>query len=710
MEIRNFVREVLVKSKPYENMDKVIRLWEQKQYPDVVLVTSPSGQPVGILTAREFLNYVLAKRHQDRAPNNVAHWMNTTDWVRAPLDAWPEQVHSLSVNWVIPVDKNGQAVGVIQAKTLAELIADRYRTHAAYLENILDATHNAVIAIDKHGRVTFYNKMAEKLIWRKRDEVLGKPLSEVIIPQGLMDVVKTGKSQLAYKFTIEYSRGARTYITNRTPIFKDGEVVGAVGVFQDISEVESLAEELTVVKNMNAEFQTALEASYNGIIITDTEGRVTRANRSIANIFQVSPEALIGKTVQELVKEGVIPASLEHMLTGETSRKTLVLSILGHQFLVTRYPIISSNGQLSRILTTMYDLTELNQLQQQLMVMHESNMRYKQEIDELKSHLNRYKNTLVIKSKSMHQVFELVLQIGKVNSTVLICGETGVGKDVVARLIHNSGPRRPGPFVKINCGAIPENLLESELFGYEPGAFSGASREGKKGLFEIANNGTLFLDEISELPRPLQVKLLHALQEKEILRIGGVKPRKINVRVIAATNRDLKAMVEQGLFREDLYFRLNIIPIHIPPLRERKEEIIPLAHCFLKKFCEIHQVQKTFAPEVFEVFLRYGWPGNVRELENMVERLVVATPNPIVSVEDLPSELSEVFPRQEHAKVLIEGIMPLKTAVDELERQLIEKALNYCGSTYKAAKALQVNQSTIARKLRKFRHQQRLNA
>ncbi len=253
----------------------------------------------------------------------------------------------------------------------------------------------------------------------------------------------------------------------------------------------------------------------------------------------------------------------------------------------------------------------------------------------------------------------------------------------------------------MNCGAIPADLLESELFGYEKGAFTGANREGKIGMFELANNGTLFLDEVGDLPRDFQVKLLRAIQEREVMRVGGYKPRPINVRIIAATNRDLESLVREGRFREDLYFRLNVVPLQIPPLRERKEDIIPLAYNFKQKCSKQYKIKKNFAPEVYDTLLQYDWPGNVRELENIIERLMVTTPDQTITAGDISPYLFKDSARYS-PEVSVRGILPLKEAVQQVERQLILSALKQYGSTYKAAKVLKVDQSTVVRKSMKL--------
>ncbi|HHY97256.1 MAG TPA: sigma 54-interacting transcriptional regulator [Firmicutes bacterium] len=307
---------------------------------------------------------------------------------------------------------------------------------------------------------------------------------------------------------------------------------------------------------------------------------------------------------------------------------------------------------------------------------------------------------IVAYSQEMGKVLQVAERVVNVNATVLILGESGVGKEVVARFIHRMGNRRQGPFVKVNCGAIPETLLESELFGYETGAFTGAKRAGKPGLIELASSGTFFLDEICELPLNLQVKLLQVLQEKQVTRLGGTKPIQIDARIIAATNQDIHEMVRQGSFRADLFYRLNVVPIVIPPLRERKDDIIPLMYHFLDVCCRKYGVRKTVTDEVKEAFMAYDWPGNVRELENLVERLVIIAASDEIGIADLPSPFKSCPVNQ--PPVTVSDVVPLKDAVEEVERQIIQKAVSRYHSTYEIAEVLGINQSTVVRKIQKY--------
>lgn len=306
--------------------------------------------------------------------------------------------------------------------------------------------------------------------------------------------------------------------------------------------------------------------------------------------------------------------------------------------------------------------------------------------------------TIIANSESFRKVVELAQRVATFDgATVLILGESGTGKELVSELLVNNSPRKDMPYLQVNCGAIPENLIESELFGYEKGAFTGADNRGHKGLFEAANGGTVFLDEIGDLPLHMQVKLLRVLQQRKVTRVGGTEPIDINVRVIAATNKNLEQMVREGQFREDLYYRLNVVSVQIPPLRERKEDIVPLLNHFLTVVNQKYHTQKTIFPDTIDAFENYPWPGNVRELENVLENLVITTPGDEIRRENLPKKFwSE---NGEPAAVGMREILPLKVTVERVELAAIQHAIDQCGSVRKAAAALGVDPSTIVRKM-----------
>lgn len=316
-------------------------------------------------------------------------------------------------------------------------------------------------------------------------------------------------------------------------------------------------------------------------------------------------------------------------------------------------------------------------------------------------------------SPKMQEVISQVKKLAHTDATILIEGESGVGKEGIAQLIHLLSNRSKGPYIKLNCGAIPETLVESELFGYAPGAFTGAERGGKKGVFEEANGGTLFLDEVGELPIASQVKLLHVLQERTFKKIGETKTYSVDIRIVAATNRRLEEDVDAGRFRKDLYYRLCVLPIEIAPLRERKEDIEPLTLHFLSKFQNKYGVRKTVSASVIQAFLEYGWPGNVRQLEHVIERLVLLTEQAEIGYFELPKELRTVeYPLaieggvrtvpDSEKPIQINQIIPLKEATSFVEKELLRMARKISTSTYEIADMLGVDQSTVSRKLKMY--------
>ncbi len=311
---------------------------------------------------------------------------------------------------------------------------------------------------------------------------------------------------------------------------------------------------------------------------------------------------------------------------------------------------------------------------------------------------------IVIEDPKMEKVVRLALKAAKTVSNVFITGETGVGKEIIAEIIHRMGPRFNRTFLKVNCAAIPESLLESELFGYEKGAFTGAAREGKQGLIEAANGGTLFLDEINSLPMPLQAKLLRFLQNKEFFKIGGTRVQHADVRLLVAANCNVKELVNQSRFRQDLYYRLCVIPIQIPTLKERKKDIAPLSCHFLKHFCSLYNSSKELHPNVIPFFMQYEWPGNVRELEHLIEQLVVLVDEKVIDTKHLPQDMRPRNKKTElEIQVKVDNLIPLKEAQDLMEQEIFREALRQGGSVRQIANKLRIHHSTVVRKLQRYR-------
>ncbi|MDX9872017.1 MAG: sigma 54-interacting transcriptional regulator [Clostridia bacterium] len=448
----------------------------------------------------------------------------------------------------------------------------------------------------------------------------------------------------------------------------------------------------------SGELDSIIEAFSDGIYISDAYGNGLRVNKAYEQITGLTAGELVDQNLADIVAQGLINKSSVLKVLEKKQPVTFTQKYKdGKEMLVTSNPVFNKRGELVHVVTTVRDVTELSQLQKMLSESDERSKKYYQELVLLREQQLEMGH-IVAASQAMQAVVDLAKRAAQVDSTCLILGESGVGKDVIARLIHSNSTRSGQAFIKINCGAIPRELLEAELFGYEAGAFTGARKEGKPGMFELAHEGTLFLDEIGEMPLELQVKLLEVLQDMTIHRVGGTKSIHIDVRIVAATNRNIEEMVQKGRFREDLYYRLNIIPIEVPPLRERPEDILPLVEMILRQLNEKFARQTTLSSEVIQCLLSYHWPGNIRELRNIIERMLVMSREDLVGLEAVPRSLSR------QCEYLVRNLSSnkLKEVLEEVEKNLLLKTLAEKKSIRKAAEVLGIDHSTVCRKMQKY--------
>ncbi len=440
------------------------------------------------------------------------------------------------------------------------------------------------------------------------------------------------------------------------------------------------------------EFLYILDHSFDGIVLSDENEKIFYVNKALERLTGIDRKHFIGKTPGELRKEGMILLVKREQVSeelinivheGKTGLMAFITSTVfyykGNKYYFSNYREVS----------------ELSNLQSKLLQEAKvTSARYYAELTELRNALFRSEK-IVIKDLAMQKLTDNIKKIAPTDVTVCIKGESGAGKDVFAKLLHKMSNRAQQPFIHINCAAIPESLLESELFGYAKGAFTGALKYGKPGLLETADGGTAYLDEIGDLHLNLQAKLLKVLQDKEIYRIGGRKPMQLNVRIICATNQDLGKLIAEDKFREDLYYRINQIPITIPPLRERKEEIIHFANHFLQIFNQKYHTNKKFTLAVCRKLESYEWPGNIRELENLVERLVIITEKETITIADLPIQFRNSNAAETNGKT------KLKDILDEVEKEVLVKTIKNSGSR-KAAQILGIDYSTLKRKRKKY--------
>lgn len=454
----------------------------------------------------------------------------------------------------------------------------------------------------------------------------------------------------------------------------------------------------------SCELEDIIESSHDGFFITDGQGIILKVNSGWERICGLSREVMLGKCAQDFVDQRWYSESSVMAAIREKNTVTIMLEMLkgekvGQKIMATARPIWGENGEIKRVVANIRDITEILYLKQLLEKTQLLNERYAAEIEQVRLNQLSKNYDLIARSPLTIRVMEMVARVANFDVSVLITGESGVGKEVIVDSIHNHSQRSKGPLIKVNCGAIPENLLESELFGYDYGAFTGARKQGKPGMFELANEGTLFLDEIGDIPYSLQGKLLRALQNHEIMRIGSLKTTPVDVRIIAATNKNLEEMVKMGTFRDDLYYRLNVVSIEIPPLRERKEDIPIFVLHFLEKMNKKHHYKKRITPEVIDVLMLYSWPGNVRELENLIERMFIMAEDDEINMKHLPIQIkSQISPEA----ISVIGDSSFKTTIKQTEKQLFKQALLNHKSTREIAKAMKINQSTVVRKLKKY--------
>jgi len=496
------------------------------------------------------------------------------------------------------------------------------------------------------------------------------------------------------------------YKVGRLLVVDANEKIIGIVTHTDLSNnlVEKIAKEYRDLKNIKLsliELDSIIECSYDGIYITDGDANTIKVNNAYERITGLKKVDVIGKNMRDLERDGFISQSATLLVL--SSRKTTTIQqefSTGVKVLVSSTPIFDENKKIIMVVTNVRDVTQLNNLKELVQKNKEITQKYVSEIEEMRTQL--LNNTeIVAEDPKTIEIIQLSHRIAKVDTTILMLGETGVGKDEIAKYIHKVSNRNGQQFIKVNCGAVPISLIESEFFGYEKGAFTGASKEGKVGLFELASGGTIFLDEVGEIPMDMQVKLLRVLQEKEIVRVGGTKPLKIDVRVLAATNRDLEKMIVDGKFREDLYYRLNVVPLFIPPLRERKQDILPLINFFLKQLNKKYNFNKILVPEALNCLYEYSWPGNVRELKNIVERVVIMSEDDKITKSDLPISIIDLSGIEVVLNSFDEGIT-LKETLDGIEEKLIKRAFDKYGNVRAAAKSLGIDPSTFVRKRQKY--------
>lgn len=553
--------------------------------------------------------------------------------------------------------------------------------------DVLGSAGPGGVVVDAGGAVLY----AWGLVARLLDDAGSAGLSSALprLKTLLDDVLDSGSPSLR----LELDDAAIGCMAWAGTCFREGTVVGALAILLENGPVQQLTRELDAI----------IESSSDGLFVCDGTGRILHMNPASARINHVPPVKVIGRDYLDVAREGyvILPSAAL-----ESIKKREVVSLLqenryGLKLISTATPVFDDDGALIRVVVSEHDITEMDRLQRQLQEQQAIGDQFRDQFMELQQE-RLSAQPVIARSPVMVRALRQALKLSKVDSTVLILGESGVGKGLIAELIHQNSRRAGLPIIKINCGAIPETLVEAELFGYEKGAFTGAATS-KPGHLELADGGTLFLDEVAELPLASQVKLLRFMEDSQVMRLGGTRSRKVDVRILAAANRDLEQLVQEGLFRVDLFYRLSVIPLRVPALRERKECLVPLIRAYVDQFAERSGCTRRLTRAALDHLAGYPFPGNVRELMNVCERLVVMSDADLIDVSDLPeavvlgvggveSGLAGPWP----------GTMSMHQIVESVERAVLLQAGRRWRKQHEIAAALDMSQPTVARKLQKY--------
>lgn len=612
----------------------------------------------------------------------------------------------------LPIIKNGKIIGAVGkslfldmsgAKVMVQKMQENEKEFRALSEALIESPYMLYVIVDKDGYITNINRTYLEAYGLKKDQVIGRHIVEITPNSGLPETLKTGRFDEAIIWPIK----GRDTIMSRMPVIKDGKIIGAIAksLFLDMSGAKILMQKMQETeKEFQAIFEALIESPYMVYVIVDKEGTIIAMNQTYLEVLGLEKNQAVGKNILEITPPSLLP---EIIRTGRIDQAD-IFSIGGQDMIVTRLPIIKEGKIIGAIARSLFmDMSGAKILMKKLQEAKKELNIYKEEVRQTYRAKWMFED-IIGTSLAFGRLKSMAEQLSHTVSTILITGESGTGKELFAHAIHNSSNRSRHPFVRINCAALPENLLESELFGYEEGAFTGASKGGKPGKFELANGGTIFLDEIGDMPLTMQTKLLSVLQERMVERVGGTKPVYINVRVIAATNRNLEQLVAGGEFRQDLYYRLNVVRLNIPPLRDRINDIPDIVNTLINKINnKLGTKISKISYKTIELMQSYTWPGNIRELENLLERAInLADMNRenSITIKHFPVLVEEVYFKNEDADTYP---ATLGDAIEQLERRIIYQALERSnGNKVQTAKLLGIHTSALYRKLEKYRFYQ----
>lgn len=656
-----------------------------------VAVVNHEGCLLGVLESLDILDCLACQVFNPLAP--VKSLIRQPERIVYEEDGLIQNIdHIINRGWAsaFVTNREDHLQGELRLAHITKATREMLRDLDYFISRIIGSVHNGILAIDSQGRIVFYNPSAEKTLSFQEKEVMGQHIKKFFPDSLTYQALETGQELRGIR--VQFG-DVNTYADFLPIMLGEEKLLGAVAILKDVTELDAVTHRLSTNEKLMATLEAVVENSYEGMIVIDDHERIILMNQFFLDVMGLKSQDVIGKHIQEISPDSKLPQTLKTGLAqfGEAWH------VGGRDFVIMRVPIERDGKVVGAIGKTLFKNMEIAKMfAKKVMRLEENLAYYKEELG--KFHSPRFAfDDIIGESPIMKKAKSLANRAAQTTSTILVLGESGTGKEVFARAIHESSIRNKGPCIKVNCAALPENLLESELFGYAEGAFTGARKGGKPGKFELADKGTIFLDEIGDMTLAMQAKLLRVLQEREVERLGGTEPIKIDVRIIAATHRDLHQMVMEHKFRLDLYYRLNVLTIELPPLRERREDIGPISKALIRKINNrLATLIHGLTPESLSALCSYEWPGNIRELENILERAMVSCDEIWIQ----PKHLS--LPGIQEASLhLVDKTLEL--ALAEAERDIIRGALRSVqGNKVHASRILGIHRSVLYKKMAKL--------
>lgn len=693
--LENIIRKSFETVSPEDDLQKAAEIMRSIKL-DVLPVTDKDGQLLGIMTKANIFDAVSSGLH----PNTLIKGLfRKTDILILQQEMSYEDaaktVRESRAGSAVVLNKGGKVTGIFTQASWIMAMFNKEELLSSRLRAILDTMYNGLIVVDADGFITTVNTATERILSVKFSRIKGKPVLSLFDDLRIDDVLTDGNLFIGIKQTVDHL----SLLCNVTPIISGSQISGAVIILQDTTDIDQIASKLESVTKLYKTLDSIMEIAYDGIVVVDTKGMVSMVNRAAEDFFRISSRKMIGKPVNQVIEN----TRLHVVARSGVAEINQLQFIHGTPYTVSNLPIKREGrviGAVGRIL--FQHLEEVRDLAKKLEDLDHHQALCQNKIRDNQDGFFGF-DRIITSDPELKRIKEEARAVAKRPSNILITGESGTGKELIAQAIHDTGFCSKGRLVYVNCAAIPDNLLESEFFGHVPGAFTGAQNKGRKGKVALADGGTLFLDEIGDMSLNMQSKLLRVLQEKCFEPLGSDKTTHVNMRLIAATNHDLEQLVSEERFRSDLYYRINVINLHVPPLRERAGDVQLLFHFFLEKYNRIFGTSiRSVSEIVCKVLDAHHWPGNVRELENVVERIANLARSERVDVGDLPPYLKEQSgKRPSNDSSTVAGKL-LVSSRDQHDRDAILAALEQAdGNKAQAARILGISRSWLYSKMKR---------